>query len=387
MAARAAPRRRGALRSCARSRPGAKRRVLVPQGPRPAPVAARDRHQRPFTQRERDILVRAASSPTLIPSSRAASPPSRSPQRTRAIPCRIAGPAHQACVANLRTASSASAAHLLGPVPHRKARSTAAHASVKDHRPGRVPVLPAIDRVACRSASTAAPSTRTGRGQHRGHQGVLRSRPVLQPSEPPLAGWDLRPCRWAGTASFSTRPAAASTSLSRHRVTPAPPRASRSARTSRRRGAQDRIRPAPGAPARPGACRGTVWVAVPLPRRSSGTSSKFDRARSPGSRRTAQLEHRIAQRPGQALQHRSPGEEHPLPAEIRARNSDSMYSLTSRSRRRRRPPRCQGAALPQVKSRQVQPGRPALGPPMQLGHLISLSATSALSSSDDAPRG
>jgi hypothetical protein len=46
------------------------------------------------------------------------------------------------------------------------------------------------------------------------------------------------------------------------------------------------------------------------------------------ARRPAQLEHRLAQRPGHALQHRGPGQEYPLPGEIRARNSDSMYWLT-----------------------------------------------------------
>ena len=78
-----------------------------------------------------------ACSPTPRASSRDASPPSRSPQRTRAIPCMSAGVGvTKPPAANLRTASSASARICSAPRWHKTARSRAAHASA-DGSPGR----------------------------------------------------------------------------------------------------------------------------------------------------------------------------------------------------------------------------------------------------------
>jgi hypothetical protein len=83
-----------------------------------------------------------------------------------------------------------------------------------------------------------------------------------------------------------------------------------------------------------------------------------------------QLEHLLAQRPAYLLQHRGLGQEHPLPAgdpgqELR------LHVLTHQpvipAEGNRGPP--DRAALPQVQRRQVQPGRPALGPLVQLGYL------------------
>ncbi len=84
-----------------------------------------------------------------------------------------------------------------------------------------------------------------------------------------------------------------------------------------------------------------------------------------------QVEYGLAQRPGHPLKHRGPGQERPLPAgdpgqELRLHILAHQPVIPAEGDRRAR----QRAALPQVKSRQVQPGRPALGPPVQPGHLI-----------------
>ena len=113
-------------------------------------------------------------------------------------------------------------------------------------------------------------------------------------------------------------------------------------------------------------------VAVPLP----PPVQRHQQQVGPGQLRQGrggpgQLEHRLAQRPGHPLQHRGPGQEHPLPAgdpgqELRLHVLAHQPVIAAEGDRRAR----QRAALPQVKSRQVQPGRPALGPPVQLRHLI-----------------
>jgi len=70
------------------------------------------------------------------------------------------------------------------------------------------------------------------------------------------------------------------------------------------------------------------------------------------------------------LQDRGPGQEPPRAREIRARNSDSTYSLTNTS-----PPPKDAAlpnepAWPDGQRRQVQPGRPPLGPAVQLSQVL-----------------
>ena len=80
---------------------------LPGEGPGPAPLVTRHRHQRPFAQRVRGTSGAPTSSAALTASCRDASPPSRSPLRTRAIPWRSAAAGiTRFSAANLRTASS-----------------------------------------------------------------------------------------------------------------------------------------------------------------------------------------------------------------------------------------------------------------------------------------
>ena len=90
-----------------------------------------------------------------------------------------------------------------------------------------------------------------------------------------------------------------------------------------------------------------------------------------GRHRTARAEHRIAQRAAQAPQHRGPGQERAVPAgdprqELRLQVLAHQPVVAAERHRRIR----KGPALLEVERRQVQPGRPPLGPPVQLRHLI-----------------
>ena len=113
-------------------------------------------------------------------------------------------------------------------------------------------------------------------------------------------------------------------------------------------------------------------VAVPLP----SPVQRHQQHVRPGQirqdrSRPGHVEHRITQRPAHALQHRGPGQERPLPAgdprqELRLHVLAHQPVVPAEGDRRAR----QRAALPQIQGRQVQPGRPSLGPLMQLGHLV-----------------
>ena len=135
---------------------------------------------------------------------------------------------------------------------------SASASPVRVPRPGRVPVLPAIDRVGpppgrsgpCRQCAD-------GRGQHRNHGPFLDPAPVFQPPKPPLHGCASAPL----IGPHSQFPLQAGGHVERHRPrwnTPLPPRAWDSAGTSRLRGAagpeSGRAR---GGATRPAACRGT----------------------------------------------------------------------------------------------------------------------------------
>jgi len=87
------------------------------------------------------------------------------------------------------------------------------------------------------------------------------------------------------------------------------------------------------------------------------------------------VQHRLAQRPAHPLQHRGPGQEHPLlrrdPRQklgLQVRADQLVLAGERRHRVGQRTP------VPQRQRRQVQPGRPSLGPLVQLSHLLRAQA-------------
>jgi hypothetical protein len=81
--------------------------------------------------------------------------------------------------------------------------------------------------------------------------------------------------------------------------------------------------------------------------------------------RAGLVQHRLAQRPAHLLQHRGPGQEHPVPLgdplqELRL-HVLANQPFRAAERDRRRPYR---AAFPQIQRREVKPGRPPFGPLM-----------------------
>jgi len=91
-----------------------------------------------------------------------------------------------------------------------------------------------------------------------------------------------------------------------------------------------------------------------------------------GQRRASpfQVEYRLAQRSAHPLQHRGPGQERPLP--LRDARQELLFHVLADqpvvpAERHRGPP--DRASFPQVERRQVEPGRPALRPPVQFRHV------------------
>ena len=90
-----------------------------------------------------------------------------------------------------------------------------------------------------------------------------------------------------------------------------------------------------------------------------------------GRGRPGLVEHRLAQRAAHPLQHRGPGQEHPLPRgeprqELRLHVPADQLVLAGKGDHRV-PDR---TPFPQRQRRQVQPCWPSLGPPVQLSHVI-----------------
>jgi len=239
--------------------------------------------------------------------------------------------------------------------------------------PRRIAVLPVINSV--------RPSFGVGRvprqgGQQRGHYRsdwmFLDPALVFQPSEPPLNGGD--PATPVGGDPEDSRQASCGINI------------------PGRRGVLQRLlgqavlqAPAGGAALQDGHQAGVqagqlgqqhvaeqVVVAVPL---LSPVQRYQQQVRPPQVRQhrrgPALPEHRIAQRPAHALQHRGPGQERPLPPGD-PRQELRLYVVTDEpviaAERDRRPPG--RAAFLDVQRRQIQAGRPPLGPPVQIGRLI-----------------
>lgn len=85
----------------------------------------------------------------------------------------------------------------------------------------------------------------------------------------------------------------------------------------------------------------------------------------------AQLEHRVAERPAHAVQHRGPGQEHPLlPGDPGEELRLDVVRHEPVAAVKGRHGTLVGTALPQAQRREIQSGRPPLGPPVQLRQVI-----------------
>ena len=237
----------------------------------------------------------------------------------------------------------------------------------------RIPVLPAIDHVRP-SLGLGRPPRQGGkkRSQHGDHRMPLDPAPVFQPPEPPFQGGE---------------PALP---MGRH---PEPfHQASGGVNVPGGDGVLQRIlrqviaqAPARGAATQDGHQVGLlavqlrqehvaeqVVVAVPVAppvQRHQQQVRPLQVGQGRGG--PGQLKHRVAQWPGHPLQHRGPGQEYPLPAgdprqELRLHVLAHQPVVTAEGDRRAR----DGAAFAQVQRREVQPGRPALGPLMELRHVL-----------------
>ena len=115
-----------------------------------------------------------------------------------------------------------------------------------------------------------------------------------------------------------------------------------------------------------------VVVAIPLPLPVQRHQQQVRLGQiGQGGTRSGQVEHGLAERAGQPLQYRGPGQELPLPPgdplqELRLHVLGHQPVPPAKRHHRTR----QRAALAQVQGRQVQPGRPPFGPPVQLGHVV-----------------
>ena len=279
----------------------------------------------------------------LTASFRDASPPSRSPQRTRAIPCRNAGAGvTMLCDANLRMASSASASICLTPRRHKKARITAAHASAEGS-PGR-----AGSPYCQRSAASAHRSASAGRPVN-AEKSEASTATIGCPSVPPRSSSHRSHRRTVGDPALPVgrHPELFHQASGRidvpscHRVLQC--YLGQVVSQAPVGGAAVQDRDQVGLQAlqfRQQHVAEQVVVAVPLPRRSSGTSSRFDRASSA----------RVAADPGSRAPHRTaartcapaPRSGSGIPA-ADGRSAPGTPTPCTRSpagpRRRRRPPR------------------------------------------------
>ena len=170
----------------------------------PAPLAARNRHQRSFAQRDREIIGRAGllSDTDRILQGRVAAikitaKDARDPLCERGYGC------HEALRREPTHGLVGVGAHLLGTAPAQDGPEQGGpRLGRRVIGPGRVPVLPAVDHIGP-PLGLYRPRLQRGqeRGQHRGHRVSLDPAPVLQPQQPPRTVV-TRPCRWVGTASF-----------------------------------------------------------------------------------------------------------------------------------------------------------------------------------------
>jgi len=264
-------------------------------------------------------------------------------------------------------------AHLLDPAA---ALGSPGHGGprlgVRVGRPGRVLILPAIDHVGPPLGLGRLPGRPGGeRGEHGGQRVFLDPAPRIEPPDPALQGGDPA-LRVGRPPEFSHQLDSAIDVPGGHGVL--------------QRFPGQVIARAPGGGAAPqdrdqGGLQPfqlreqhvaeQVVVAVPLAavvqrHQQHVGSGQFGQHRSGAG----QFQHRLAQRPGHALQHRGPGQELPLGGgdpgqELRFHVLGHEQIATAE-----RPARDRQAAGPDGQRRQVQPRRPPLGPPVQLGHQV-----------------
>ena len=230
-------------------------------------------------------------------------------------------------------------------------------------------VLPAIDRVGP-ALRLGRPPDRRGdqRGPHGDHRMPLDSAPLIQPPEPPLEGGDP-----ALPVGHQRQPSHQASNLidvpgcdgvlqrGLDQLVAQAPRGGAAAQH------RDQIR-LQALQLREQHVAEQVVVAVPLsPSIQRDQQQVRPRQIRQRRRRARQLEHRITQRSTHPIQHRGPGQEHPLtlgdPGQELRLHIVAHQPIATAERAGRTGQR---AAFPQVQRREVQPGRPPFGPLVQL---------------------
>ena len=349
---------------------------LVGQCLSPVPLAARHRYQRSLAQRDGQSLVRAGLLPRADGSlerrvgavevtGKDTCQPLVERRRRRHDVLRGASPHGLVGVG----------VYLLDPTPaHERPEDGGVSLGVRVIGPRRVAVLPVIDHVGP-SLGLGRPPGHGGkkRGQHGSHRMPFDPTAIFQPPEPPVEGGepalpvDRHPEPFHQASGGVNVPGCDGV-LQRilwQIIAHAPTRGA-TPQDSRQVGLTA-VQLGPEHVAK------QMVVAVPLPppvqRHQQQVRPLQVRQRRAGP---GQVEHRIAQWPGHPLQHRGPGQEYPLSAgdplqELRLHVLADQPVVTAEGDRRAR----ERAALPEVEGREVQPGRPSLGPPVELSHIRS----------------